>query len=162
MSGLGNASALVFDKVRETSAASTKYFDIQHEISQTKRKKWKKSINDLDTPQFNTSVPHKRATPFHYTPKTPQFNTPLSSTPKPLGSTPKTLSSTHPSVLRGCWCWTEGCVELRVFGVEPRGFWVGTERVLGAEKEWSLCGTDVLNWGSLCETAGYSYNDIQF
>ena len=38
MSGLGNASALVFDKVRETSAASTKYFDIQHEKSQTKRK----------------------------------------------------------------------------------------------------------------------------
>ena len=68
-------------------------------------------------PQFNTSVPHKMATPFQHpkflssTPKPPQFNTtpsvphqkPLSTTPKPpqfntknpsvpppLSSTPKT------------------------------------------------------------------------
>ena len=42
----------------------------------------------LTPPQFNTSVPHKRATPFQplksvgSTPKTPQINTPLSSTLK--------------------------------------------------------------------------------
>ena len=69
-------------------------------------------------PQFNTSVPHKRATPFQppkslsSTLKTPQFNKPpsvqhqkpLSFTPKPpqfLTETPsvphqKPLSSTHP------------------------------------------------------------------
>ena len=99
-------------------------------------------------PQFNTSVPHKRTTPFQ-TPKTSQFNTPLSSTPK----TPHF----HWGV-----SGTKGILVLNwgVFGVEMRGFWCGTEGVLvvnwgGAGTEgfggWKgvvlLCGTDVLNWG---------------
>ena len=54
-------------------------------------------------PQFNTSVPHKRTTPFQprkslsSIPKTRQFHTLLSSTPKtPQFQTP--LSSTNPCV----------------------------------------------------------------
>ena len=55
------------------------------------------------------------------------------------------------------------------FGVELRGFWCGTEGFLvwnwgifEAEKVWSRSGTDVLNWGGLCGTEGYSSpNDIQ-
>ena len=90
----------------------------------------------LSTPQFNTSVPHKDHTflALSSTPKAPQFHTknpsvpyqkPLSSTPKPLQFNikkpsvphlkPPQFNTTHtPSVeLRGFWCGTEGCVELR-------------------------------------------------
>ena len=88
-------------------------------------------------PHFNTSVRHKRATPFQpskylsskpKTPRfntenpsvqhTPQFNTPLSSTSKtpqfqkPISSTPKPLSSTHPSVPTQSVCETEGYLAL--------------------------------------------------
>ena len=79
------------------------------------------------------------------------------------------LSSTPPSVqhIRGFWRGTEGCVEVSDFRcwtegrVELRGFWCWTEgflmlnwEVLGAEKVWFLCGTDVLNlW---CGNEGYS------
>ena len=63
-------------------------------------------------PQFNTSVPHKRATSFQprkslsSTPKTPRFNTENSSVPsplsvshrKPLRSTPPHFHTENPSV----------------------------------------------------------------
>ena len=137
-------------------------------------------------PQFNTSVPHKRATPFQPpkslipTPQTPQFNTenpavphrkPLGSTPKtprfnpetpqfntknpsnppppsvphqnPLISTSKTLSSTHSSVPH-----KKPSVQHR----KPKIFGMGAEEV------WSLCGTDVWNWGVLIKNLYYNYS----
>ena len=36
------------------------------------------------------------------------------------------------------------------------GFLVLNWEILGAGKVWSLCGTDVLNWGDLCGAEGYS------
>ena len=47
------------------------------------------------------------------------------------------------------WCGTEGVCW-------SEGFLVWNWGILGTEKVWSLCGTDVLNWGGLCETEGYS------
>ena len=72
------------------------------------------------TPQFQTkklSVQH-----------TPSFNTPLSSPPKiPQFNTPLSWVSS----MTLFWCWSEGFVELRDFGVELRvflcwneGFWM--------------------------------------
>ena len=73
-------------------------------------------------PQLNTSVPHKTATPFQppkplgSTPKTPQFNTPFSSTSK--NSVPHTGFCVE---LRGFLCGTERFWALRRCGlrVEP-------------------------------------------
>ena len=50
--------------------------------------------------------------------------------------------------LRGFLWWTEEFLVLnwRVFGVELKDF--------GAEKVWSLCGNDVLNWGVCAELRG--------
>ena len=109
-------------------------------------------------PQFNTSVPHKDHT--FSAPKNPQFNTKnpsvqhqnpwvphqklLSSTPKSLSSTPKTPQFNTKSIgstpkapqfhlpLTAFLVWNWG-----VFGVEPRGFWCGTEGCL------------LWNWGIL-------------
>ena len=74
---------------------------------------------------------------------------PLSSTtssvqhPKFLNLTPKTPQFHTLSARRGFRCWTEGFLVLN---------W----GIFGAKKVWSLCGTDVLNWGGLCGTEGYS------
>ena len=81
----------------------------------------------------------------------------------------------------GFWCETEGCIELRGFwcgndGLEVRAFWCGTEGFLcwtegfsllnwgisGAETVWSLCGTDVLNWGVCVELRGTLHNLYSF
>ena len=96
----------------------------------------------------------------------------------------KTNSSTHPSVfcqfffvlnwglfgveLRGLWCGTEGCAELKVVWnwgmcrieecVELRGFWCGTQRCVELRGFW--CRTErflglkrsapfVSNWGAV-------------
>ena len=44
--------------------------------------------------------------------------------------------------LGSLWCETEGVCWTEGFSMWNRG-------ILGAEKVWSLCGTDVLNWGVL-------------
>ena len=41
-------------------------------------------------------------------------------------------------------------------GSRTDGFKVLDCKILGAEKAWSLCGTDVLNRGGLCATEEYS------
>ena len=103
-------------------------------------------------PEFNTSVPHKRANPFQApkslssTPNTPQFHTknpsvqhqkPLSSTLKNPQFHTKIPSVQHQKPLRqkiAVWNWGGFGVELRGFGVqlrdfgvELRGFWCWTE-----------------------------------
>ena len=100
--------------------------------------------------QFNT--------PLSSTPKTPQFNTPLHSNTSPF-NTPS-FNQKNPAkklayiellfvnffVLNWGVCWTEGCVELRLFGVELRD-------VLGWKRVALLCWTDMLNSGG-CRTEG--------
>ena len=99
--------------------------------------------------QFNTSFPHKNHT--FSMPKIPQFNTENPSvqhqnpsvqhTPQfntPLSSTPKTLSSTHPSVphqkpLSSTKFLSEGCIE------PLRGFWCGAE---GGRRNSGVCWTE--------------------
>ena len=109
------------------------------------------SIGKRGPPQFNTSVSLKRATSF-------QPQNPSVPHQQPLGSTPKipqfhTKNRSVPTErvfgveLRGFWCWTEG-------------FWVLNWGIPGAEKVWSLCGTNVLNWGGLCGTERYSVKVI--
>ena len=77
-------------------------------------------------PHFNTSVPHKRATPFQpqnssvphqkplsSTPKPPHFNTPLSFTPKTTRfhtKNPQFYTKNLPKKECGFWCGTEGGV----------------------------------------------------
>ena len=74
----------------------------------------------------NLSVPHQKL--LSSTPKLPHFNTPFSSTPK----LPQ-FQTQNPSELKGLlnWavCGTEGFLVWNwgIFGVEPRGFWWGTE-----------------------------------
>ena len=89
---------------------------------------------------------------------------PLPSVPhqKHLSSTKKPLSSTHSSEkncveLRGFWCGTGGCVELRGFWCETEGFLVLNWEIFGAVKVWSLCWSDVLNWGSVWSWGVLSY-----
>ena len=77
-------------------------------------------------PQFNSSVPHKRVTPFQppkspiSTPKTPQFHTPFSSTLKP--SVPD-LKPLREKIALNKRCGTEKFLVWNwgVFGVELRG-----------------------------------------
>ena len=64
--------------------------------------------------------------------------------------------------LRGFFVWSWG-----VFDVELRGFWCWTDGFLmwnwgifRAEKVWSLCGTDVLNWGVVVELTGIHFHHI--
>ena len=99
-------------------------------------------------PHFNTSVRHKRATPFQpskspvpkqkplsstpllsSTPKTPQFHTPLSFTPK----TPHFKTPLRQKIALYRRCGTEG-------------FWSGTEKFLVLDWgffvwKWRVCGT---------------------
>ena len=92
--------------------------------------------------QFHTkkpSVPHQK--PLSSTPNTPQFHKPFSFTPK----TPQ--FHTPPIEGRGR---TEG------FSALNCPILLLNWGILGAEKEWSLCGTDVLIWGGLCGTEEYS------
>ena len=109
------------------------------------------------------SILHQKpfsSTPLSSTPTTPQFNTLLQTNNRWGVSWTEGFLEWNWGVfgaeLRGFWCWTEGswC------GTEE--FWCWTEEfmvlnwgILGAEKVWSLCGTDVLTWGSLCGTEGY-------
>ena len=55
-------------------------------------------------------------------------------------------------------CGTDGfCCGTEGFPVWNRGILVLNWGILGAEKVWSSCETDVLNWGGLCGTEGYSF-----
>ena len=116
-------------------------------------------------PQFHTKNPSVPNTPQFHT-KTAQFNTPLR----------QKLCWTE-----GFWWRTEGCVKLRGvwnWGVLVWNWAGGTEEFLMLKwgiwvlkrcgscviiiKYWSLCGTDVLNWGGLCRTEGYSLWSIYY
>ena len=70
------------------------------------------------------------------------------------------FSSTHPSVQhQKTVTWTPKTIHFNTLGTNWRFFGVEHRDVLGAEKVWSLCWTDVLNWESLCETGGYSLEE---
>ena len=111
-------------------------------------------------PQFNTWVSHKRATPYQppepisYTPKTPQFNTSLSSTPRTPQINTKTPSVQPPSVQHTPRqkialfkrCGTERYVELRGLWCGTEGFLVLNWGILSAENLWSWCVSDAWNW----------------
>ena len=123
-------------------------------------------LSSTRSPQFYTENPSVPTPPLSFTPKTPQFHTKKSSIYALYKGTEGFL----------VWNWGVFGVELRgggtegflvwnwgVFGVELRGFRCWTEGFLvwnwgifGAEKVWSRSGTDVLNWGGLCGTEGYS------
>ena len=111
------------------------------------RRGWNRVPLSSAPPQISTSVPHKRATPFHLpkflssTLKTPHFNTP---------------PDKNCVEQRGFWCGTEGLLVWNWEGGGTEGFLVLNWGILGAEEVWSLCGTDVMNWGGLCGTEGYS------
>ena len=140
-------------------------------------------------PKFNTSVPHKLATPFQppkfftSTPKKPQSTTALSSTlknpsilhQKPLSSTPKTpqFHTKNPSVHH-----THRCVELKDVW-NGRGFCRGNEGRVELRVFW--CGTEGFRWWTegfwilkrccpcvepMCGTEGYSiiptYSSVEF
>ena len=103
---------------------------------------WKPSVKQ--TPQFHTKSPQ-----FHNENPSIQHQKPLISThpsvqhQKPFSSTLKTPQF-HPP-------------EFHTKSVLNWGISVLNRGVLGADKVWSLCGTDLLNWGGLCETEGYSF-----
>ena len=136
---------------------------VQH-ISSTQKGQ---SFSTPKISQFHTkhpSVSHQK--PLGSTSKTPQFNFKKPSVPhqKPLGSTSKTPQTKNSGVeLRGFWCRTEGfwCSTegLRCW---TEGFLVLNWGISGAEKVWSWCWTDMLNWGGLCGTEGYSIKEYFF
>ena len=91
--------------------------------------------------------------------KTLQINTPISSTHPSVRHSPQfNLKKKKPSVQHHNWraCWTEGYVELEDllnWGMcWTEWFLVLNWRILGSEKVWSLCWSDVLNWRGLCWT----------
>ena len=101
------------------------------------------SRSSTQTPQLNTSVPHKDHT--FSAPKIPQFHTKNSSVQykNPLTSTTKAPQFHTPFGvgLRGVLDWG-------VFGVELRGFWCGTEGCV--ELTGFRCWTErflLWNWG---------------
>ena len=146
--------------------------------TQTPSVQYQKPFSSTHPLSSTPKTPHFK-TPLSSTTKTPQFNTktPSVAHPKPLSSTPKTssvqhnLSSTHSSVQHQrsvtkkpqkghkAWCGSEGflvwkwggCLELRVFGVEPRecvelrGLFCAELTDFGAEKEWPL-GVELMCW----------------
>ena len=115
-------------------------------------------------PQLNTSVPHKRATPFP--PPNPSFprQRPLSSTPKTpqfhiknpsLQHTPQTKTVWNWGVL--LWNWGGFSVELRVFGVERRGRW--NWDVFGVElRDFGCWKGVVFVWNPIVEQMGSVWN----
>ena len=105
----------------------------------------------MGPPQFNTSVPHRWATPFQppkslsSTPKTPQFNTtPSVPHQKPLSSTHSPQFHTkNPSVphKKALYKRTEGFFDVELRGsvelrgcVELMGFTCGTEGFWGLKR----------------------------
>ena len=109
------------------------------------------------TPHFNINNPSVQ--------HTSRFNTPLSSTHPSVQHTPQfntknlsvqhtsqfntLLSSTQKKLTKKCFSWTEG------FSVLNWG-------ISGAEKMWSLCWTDVLNWGGHCGIIWYKFKKFVF
>ena len=123
---------------------------------------WDPHQKPLSSTQKNPPVPHPDPPVPHQDPSGPHRK-PLSSIHPSVQHTPQ-FSTENPSTEKN----SSICVELRNFrcGTEvcgTGGFWCGTDGVLvlnwgilGAEKVWSLCWTDVLNLGGLCGTAEYS------
>ena len=89
--------------------------------------------------QFNTSLQHKRATPFQTRNPSVQHKKFLSTGLLNRGVFGVELRSFWCGTEQ-FWCWTEGCVELR-------NFWCGTEGFL--VWNWGVCWTEgfpVWNW----------------
>ena len=108
---------------------------------------------------INPSVKHQKtlnSTPksLSSTPKTPHFHTPPVPHQKPSLPHSGVTDPVFGVELRSVWNWGLIGVELR--GVLNWEFLVWIWGILSAEKLWSLCGTDVLNWGVVCGTEGYS------
>ena len=109
----------------------------------------------FDHPEFHTkhpSFPHRNPTvqhqkPLHSTPKTPQFNTPLSQKLESSLLYIELFSSEGCVELRVFLCGTEECVELRGGTV---GFWCGTGGFWGLKRSvpfvWNWCVEPEIWW----------------